>query len=448
MILGEAIDSVYGLGEMARALELRSGSAWRVLCDTAMMTSSEEIEREQELVERTAAALSDAGREGTLEALALRLGQVKELRGTMARLAAGRTLDDVELFELKVFAMTARAIAQLTAAARLDVVALPDTAAVVALLDPDGSAIPHFSIYDAYSPALSDVRRRLRLGLTPELVDENARLEDEVRAALSERLRVFAPLLEAAAQGLARLDILIAKARQARRLGLCRPVVAKGETTGETRYAGLFHPPIREALRLRGKDFQPVDIAFGADPTVITGANMGGKTVLLESVALAQALFQFGFHVPAREATISPVDEILTAIGETPEATAEAGGLSSFAAEMVRLDVIIRRVREGAQPLVLIDEPARTTNPAEGGAIVDALLDLLATHHVRSLVTTHYSVRARVRRLKVKGLSDDATTMNYSLTLDDGRAPREALRIARILGVDDELIDKAAKYLL
>jgi DNA mismatch repair ATPase MutS len=169
---------------------------------------------------------------------------------------------------------------------------------------------------------------------------------------------------------------------------------------------------------------------------------MGGKTVLLRTIALAQAMFQWGFFVPAREAAIAPVDEILTAIDDP----FDTPGLSSFASEMVRLDGMIRRVKTQTRTLVLIDEPARTTNPTEGGAIVNALLDLLAAHNARALVTTHYNVLSGVDRLRVSGLSDDGSTMDYSLIPDYGVAPHEALRIARILGVDPELINNASKY--
>jgi dsDNA-specific endonuclease/ATPase MutS2 len=443
MKFNKAIDFVYGLRELAVGLELHSGLARRVLGDTAMMSAAEEIERESALVERTVAMLSDSAREGVFEAIELRLGQVKELRGTIAHLTARRTLDDVELFEVKVFALTAQTIRGLMAEAAIDIVEVPDTAPIVSLLDPDGGAIPHFAIHDRWSPALAEVRRRLRREPTAELMAENRRLEDEVRAKLSHELAAHAPLLDRTSEAVARVDILIAKARQALRLGLCRPRVAGGENAATTSYTGLFNPIVREALEARGKKFQPVDISFGSSPVAITGANMGGKTVLLRSVALAQAMFQWGFFVPAREAAIVPVDEILTAIGDP----LDTPGLSSFASEMVRLDGIIGRVKAQARALVLIDEPARTTNPAEGGAIVNALLDLLATHSARALVTTHYNVLSDVDRLRVSGLSDDGSTMDYSLTPDDGRAPREALRIARSLGVDPELTDNASKYI-
>lgn len=451
----QAIDEISGLRHVLEGLELRSGLARRVLYDMPIITSAADIEHEIALVEHTASMIVDKTWTDAFSTIALKLGQVKDLRGTIAKLAARRTLDDIELFEIKVFAMTAEAIRAIPCA---DLVEVPDTAAIVALLDPNGTAISHFSIYDAYSPALGEVRRKIKRlkqkGAQEETIAElytaNERIEDEVRTKLSADLTAFANLLDRTMTAIAQLDIVIAKARQALTMGFCRPRIA----TGETLYEGLFNPAVRDALREKGKELQPVDIAVGEGPTVITGANMGGKTVLLKSVALAQAMFQFGFYIPAALAEIVPVDEILTSIGDAQD---EQNGLSSFAAEMVRLNDIIGRIRAGRQVLVLIDEPARTTNPTEGEAIVNALLDFLSEHRVRALVTSHYGgISINVKKLKVRGLAPDAENvtaaniqdwMDYSLMPDDGQAPREALRIAQILGIDGELTDKAAEYL-
>jgi dsDNA-specific endonuclease/ATPase MutS2 len=477
----EAIEQTAGLRRMAEGLGLVSAPARRVLYEERMMVAEEEIEREISLVERAVAMFADARQADALGSIELKLREVKELRGTLARLTARRTLDDVELFELKLFAMTSEAIRGVVSETEIDLVEVPDVSAVVALLDPDGTRIPHFSIYDAYSAELAAVRRGIKeakRGGVPEerlaeLHAENTRLEDDVRARLTAGLHAHVPVLEAAAAAISRLDILMAKARQAIDFRLCKPEVSYAlRVTGDelatrnevqndarnkvvTSYKGLFNPVVREVLRGRGKDFQPVDIALDRAPTLITGANMGGKTVLLKSIALAQTMFQFGFYVAATEAIIAPVDEVLTSIGDAQD---ELSGLSSFAAEMMRLDRIIGRVQGGRRALVLVDEPARTTNPVEGEAIVNALVELLAAHRVPSLVTSHYGgIRADARRLRVKGFAgnvDDAQTkitaanigeyMDYSLIPDDGHTPREALRIARILGVDEELTARAA----
>jgi DNA mismatch repair ATPase MutS len=448
MLLKQAIEEIGGLRHVIDRLETRSGAARRVLLDTPWMTSGEEIRRELDLVERLLPF-------GAWPAVASPLGRVKDIRGTIQRLATGETPDDVELFEVKSFALLAGEIAGAVRAAGVTVVDIPDLEEVVDILDPDGSRLPRFYIHDAYSPELARLRALLKAhgGEETRLFVASAAEEDRVRERLGARLRVHHPVLAAALDAVTRLDILLAKARLARETGGCKPVVSDGIT----RYEGLFHPRVREALRERGREFQPVDVAFDRETCLVTGANMGGKSVLLKSLALAQALFQYGFHVPATRAMIVPVDAILLSLDDGQD---EARGISSFAAEILRLDRIVREMRGSANALVLLDEPARCTNPAEGAAIVNALAEILSASRVRAFITTHYDIpRAPCRKLRVKGLDDcraDETLsprdlherMDYSLVEDGtGQVPREATRVAEMLGVDAGVIERIKWYL-
>ena len=135
-------------------------------------------------------------------------------------------------------------------------------------------------------------------------------------------------------------------------------------------------------------------------------------------------------------------------------------GLSAFAAEMGKIDRIVREVKLGKNVLVLVDEPARTTNPTEGKALVNALLELLDEYRIYALLTTHYSgIRTSGRKLRVKGIPDDLKSgisgndinrlIDYSLIEDTGEeVPHEAVRIARMLGVDEDLLSRTEKYLM
>ncbi|MDR1273655.1 MAG: DNA mismatch repair protein MutS, partial [Odoribacteraceae bacterium] len=372
MLLKEAIEEISDLRRVIERVETRSGAGRRALLDAPYLRAGEEIRRELELVERASPLLQRPG-------VARLLSRVKDARGTIRRLAAGETPDDVELFEIKHLALLAGEISAATREAGVAVVEIPSLEAVVEILDPDGNRLPHFYIYDGYSPALVRLRARLeevegRPG--EEALAERLRAgcldeEERVRGWIGRQLHAYHRPLADALEAIARLDVLLAKARHARETGACKPVVS----AGITRYEGLFHPLVREALRAAGREFQPVDVAFGREVTLVTGANMGGKTVLLKSLALAQALFQFGFHVPAVAAGIAPVDEIFLRVGDGQDATR---GLSSFAAEMLAVDRVARAVKGGSDALVLLDEPARGTNPAEGVAIVDAIVDFLS----------------------------------------------------------------------
>jgi len=219
----------------------------------------------------------------------------------------------------------------------------------------------------------------------------------------------------------------------------------------------MVNPVIADILAADGMTFQPVSLMLQQGPCLLTGANMSGKTVVLKTLALVQALTQFSFFIPARKAVIPLVKDVFLVIGDKQD---HYRGLSSYAAEMLELDKIMGIVKEGADVLVLADEPARTTNPAEGAAILCALIAFLQQYNVRSLVSTHYGeLDVSVRKLRVAGFEGGKATgrldpasvskyMNYSLIEDkDDAVPKEALLIAQLLGVDASFIQMAQNFL-
>ena len=206
-----------------------------------------------------------------------------------------------------------------------------------------------------------------------------------------------------------------------------------------------WHPEVQAILRAKGREFQRVDFDYRAGiPATVIGANMGGKTVALKTMCLIQYLYQFGFAVPAASATLTPFDEIRFCIGDEQS---EKTGLSSFAAEMQRIDRAIAAVEQGSRVLVLVDEPARTTNPVEGTALVEALLVRLADRPNLALVmTTHYTVAHKGQCWRVRGLvpGTKGRSMDYRLEKTSSHeVPHEALNIARELGIDARWIDLA-----
>ena len=179
---------------------------------------------------------------------------------------------------------------------------------------------------------------------------------------------------------------------------------------------------------------------------------MAGKTVLLKSVGTAQVMAQCGMFVPAGEAVVTLVDDVVTSIGDDQD---EMNGLSSYASEIIKISNILQRCRKEIL-LVLIDEPARTTNPVEGKALVQAIAAILEHEASVTLITTHYSgLGVQCRRLRVKGfvegMADVPITpqninlfIDYSLDEDENdNVPQEALRIADILGCDREMTSLA-----
>lgn len=443
MQLKNVIESPCGLRYMIDQLELQSGYARRWLLDTEMMTRAEDIvacydalRHFVEFVERVDKIHIDT--------LLFKLQGLKDIRTTIRNLAGKQVLDDIELFEVKHLAILAGDVAKLLKQHDLDsVVAIPPLDQVINILDPDGMKIATFYIYDSYCEQLKQLRSQMRQhpDQQDDLILQADALEDSVRADLSERLRPFATAIEQAQLALARTDVLMAKAMQMRAMGLTFPELS---LDGMCRYEGIFHPQVQAAVTSHGRKYQPVDIAYGLQPTLITGANMGGKTVVLKTLTLCQLLFQFGFGIPAAQARIDVKDEIYFCIGD--EQSVEKG-LSSFAAEMKNIDAVIKASRMNKKLLALIDEPARTTNPTEGAALVSALLRVLDGKDMSLVMTTHYDIEpGKAHCLRVKGFENGE--MDYRLVeVRDGEVPHEALNIALNLGIDTEWIETARAML-
>ena len=424
---------------MLDKLELQSGFARRSLLDMEMFTDTAAIQGSYDVLRHFARFLETTDR-ARVTTLLFKLQALKDIRTTIKNLEQHATLDDIELFELKHLAILAVDVKKLLTEHGMErVVEIPDLDKVVDILDPDGLKIATFYVYDSYCQQLKDLRVQMRQHpeLQDELLLEAGELELKVRTDLSKQLCAFAPVIRQALTALAQIDIYLAKAAQMKQMGLCFPVIS---TDGTTRYRGLFHPQVKEALEANARQFQPVDISFDLKPTLITGANMGGKTVVLKTVTLCQYLFQFGFGIPATNAVIDVKSQVFFCIGD--EQSVEKG-LSSFAAEMRNIDAVIKASRKERKLLALIDEPARTTNPTEGAALVAALLQVLATADMSLILTTHYDIEpGEARCLRVKGFEDGV--MNYSLIeVHDGEVPHEALNIAEALGIDTQWISQA-----
>lgn len=457
--LRSKIDIVPGIRYMISHLDIKSALANHALLSQPFITSRIKLEQELNNIEILFDLYKKSESTPLLLHIESKLEQIHDIYGTVKRISKGEILDDIELFEIKRFAILNQEIAKSVSALALTFIEIPNLQKVIDILDPDRQNIPHFYIYSSYNPTLLELRnqhKKLQLENPEEaetIRQKAIALEDEIRSQLSIQLKEYDTALKISLDILASLDVLMAKAKQAITLNLIKPIISESTTY----YKGLFNPQIKELLEVQNKTFQPIDIELFPAPCLITGVNMGGKTVLLKTIGLTQYLFQFGFFVPATSASITLVDNILISMGDDQS---ELNGLSSFASEMSKINDIIQKSRSKIQLLALIDELARTTNPEEGKAIVNATLDILSINNACCLVTTHYSgLNWNGRRLAVKGLITEKLTnqltiknindfMDYTLIESNSEtATNQAIQIAKLLGVDDELLTKATDYL-
>lgn len=384
-----------------------------------------------------------------------------DLQGTLASLANHTPLNEVELFEIKNLAMLCRtATGAIDGLGMSDILPLPCLDEVFDLLDPDRTGIANFYIYDSYDERLTSLRRELNALQTSngdpmrisELLVQQNEIQDAVCIRLSDQLTKWTNILVTAMEQMAYTDFLLTKADLAIRWNLTQPNI--GDTT---EYTGLVNPRLKERNEKAHMRYQPVDISIHNGVCLITGANMAGKTVLLKSVGTSQLMAQCGLFVPAEKAVIKLVDGVVTSIGDDQD---EMNGLSSYASEIIKISNILKECRQ-RDLLVLIDEPARTTNPTEGKALVQAIIKLLEGLHSLTLITTHYDqLGTNCRRLRVRGFVEEMADVpltpqnisrfiDYSLTDDQADdVPHEALRIAAILGCDSSMIELARQNII
>lgn len=479
------VNKISGLRFIADALELQSGIGRQHLMKQPFMISHDEINRHYDKVDEIIKLLLSHNQSISVEVdsvhkiedLKHALSEIHDISGTLNALQSGMVLDDIGLFEIKRFALITKRISDILFVLNLSIIKFSGLEDVLRILDPEKQDAPHFYIYDSYSNKLSDLRKQYnhhtKLALEGDkageskqsLLDRAEELriqcqdeEDIIRHELSKKLKNFGINLMENLSQVADLDLYVAKANLSISLNLCRPIIADRGSKSITK--GLFNPEVSSVLKLKNKLFQPVDIEISKNPSVITGANMAGKTVLLKTIALSQYLFQYGFHIPAASAEMVVVDKIITVLEDEQS---ELKGLSSFAAEMLKINSILHASKSGINILALIDEPARTTNPQEGLAIVNAIIHELVKYNTRSLITTHYSgIKPNVRHLRVAGLKTEFLSevasvetindyMDYSIIeLDSNEkkdAPHEALKIAKIIGVDEDMLKLAENYL-
>lgn len=440
-------------------LELMSPVGQQRLLNTPWITGHAILEAEYDRIDSAIALLSNADAAPSLNVVRHQLMQLHDIRGTLSSLKSHMLLNEIELFEVKLLAhLYGTAAKHLVALGQEQLLAFDGTLLqtalqeVFALLDPDATGMAHFYIYDSYDPRLAPLRKALKEREDADLFAQQEAVQQEVIVRLCDQLHPFADALSGALDQMGYLDLLLAKATQARSWQLCRPHLS----SDRHQLRGLFNPRLKQHNEQEGLRYQPVDIELKEGLCLITGANMAGKTVLLRTVGIAQHMAQFGMFVPAQEATLRLVDDVILCIGDEQN---EMNGLSSFASEIIKISHALSRTRH-EQLLVLIDEPARTTNPIEGKAIVQAMGSLLAQQKSISMVTTHYShLGLDCRRLRVKGFVEDMNDvaltpqninsfMDYSLVEDTtDEVPHEALRIAAILGCDQQMIALAQQHL-
>jgi DNA mismatch repair protein MutS2 len=263
---------------------------------------------------------------------------------------------------------------------------------------------------------------------------------------LSEELRAELPGIEVAARAVAELDFITAKVALQRSFNCVVPLIDEG---GTLELEEARHPLLEENLRAGGGAVVPVSFKLDAERPlmVISGANAGGKTVVLKTAGLLSLMALSGLPVPARAARIPFYASILADIGDQQSL---AANLSTFTAHVANISRMLALCK--APALVLLDEVGTGTDPEEGSALGVAVVDhFRRACRAHVLATTHYS------GLKMYA-ANEAAVINASVEFDEktlqptyrllvGLAGASSgIEIARRFGFPEEIVEAASEH--
>ncbi|WP_322794931.1 DNA mismatch repair protein MutS [Tepidiforma sp.] len=278
--------------------------------------------------------------------------------------------------------------------------------------------------------------------------DRLVELERQAFAGLLESLAADLAGLQAIAESVALVDLVLGLGEVAAERGYTRPVFTDGDVViREGR-----HPVVEVAVG-PGR-FVPNDCILGDDTQVliITGPNMSGKSTFLRQVALIALLAQAGSFVPAAEARLPLFDRIFSRIGAHDDL---AAGQSTFMVEMVETAQILHRATPCS--LVILDEVGRGTSTFDGMAIARAVIEFLHNRKevaARTLFATHYheltaleDILPRVRNAHV-AVREEGSEVVFEHRIVPGPSDRSyGIHVARLAGLPRAVIARAEHLL-
>lgn len=251
------------------------------------------------------------------------------------------------------------------------------------------------------------------------------------------------------------VDMLAAKARYARRYAMITPRIVDEPVL---RLIQARHPLLESvfaeenASRPRDdhRSVVPISIDLGEafDILVVTGPNTGGKTVVLKTVGLLTVMALAGLPIPAdARSAVGIFDNILADIGDEQSLQQS---LSTFSSHMTRIGQILSRGTN--RTLALLDELGSGTDPTEGAALGQAILDRLREQGCRVVVTTHLgdlkSYALKNQRAENAAVEFNSETLQPTYRLLVGQFGEScALRVAKRLGMPRALVARAFHHL-
>ncbi|WP_019000128.1 DNA mismatch repair protein MutS [Megamonas rupellensis] len=293
------------------------------------------------------------------------------------------------------------------------------------------------------TPELKEFETKI-LGAQEKIVQLEYNLFTELRDILKTKISS----IQNTAHEIAILDVLVSLAQAGDEYNYIRPKLLDDGTI----YIKDGRHPLVE--RILNRDlFVPNDTHLDNaqnEIMIITGPNMAGKSTYMRQSALLTLMTQVGSFIPAREASISPVDKIFTRIGASDDLVS---GQSTFMVEMNEVSHILKYATN--KSLVILDEIGRGTSTYDGMSIARAVIEHIRDHiGAKTLFATHYH--------ELTDLEDDVHVKNYCIAVKEkgsdvtflrriirGSADKSyGIHVAKLAGLPQEVVKRSETILI
>jgi DNA mismatch repair protein MutS2 len=273
------------------------------------------------------------------------------------------------------------------------------------------------------------------------IIEEEQEIE-RILIEIGDSIRLKLPLMEENYRLIGQIDFIHSKARLALELDCDRPELVDSP---QLNLKQARHPLLLiSASNKENVIPMDIDLGEGFECLVITGPNMGGKTVSLKTVGLLTLMTQAGMLIPVgKDSTMGIFDHVFADIGD--EQSIELS-LSTFSSHISKIIGAIKRCGRGS--MILMDELGAGTDPLEGSALGEAILTEILERNGKAMITTHYSalktLAEKNRRIENASLEFDNATLAPTYRLRIGLPGSSyAIEMAKRLGMPQEVVNKA-----
>ena len=275
-------------------------------------------------------------------------------------------------------------------------------------------------------------------------------LEYNIFIDIRNKIKEYIEQIQDTARRIALIDVVASLAETAANYNYIRPEM---RTNGAITIKDGRHPLVERILT--NSLFVPNDTALNhktCEIMILTGPNMAGKSTYMRQVALLTLMAQIGSFIPAREASITPVDRIFTRIGASDDLVS---GQSTFMVEMNEVAQILKYSTENS--LIILDEVGRGTSTFDGMSIARAVIEYIEKKiHAKTLFATHYheltdladnDKSGKIKNFCVAVKERDNEVVFLRRIKPGGADKSYGIQVAKLAGLPKSVMQRAEKIL-